>query len=173
MTKVTERQQEREQAREHILKLVEPGDTLYTVLNHVSRSGMYRCISVYCLVEGEPYWLNGWADTLLEWGRDRKHADGLKCGGCGMDMGFHLVYSLATALWPNGFDCTGTERCPANDHVNARREYCCICGADLKDGEIRYTRKNWGYDWPVCSQACAAATWHHRHGGYAIKHKWL
>ncbi|AFU86493.1 hypothetical protein D869_gp090 [Caulobacter phage CcrRogue] len=27
---------------------------------------------------------------------------GIKVGGCGMDMGFHLVYSLGRTLWPNG-----------------------------------------------------------------------
>jgi hypothetical protein len=27
---------------------------------------------------------------------------GIKIGGCGMDMGFDLVYSLGATLWPNG-----------------------------------------------------------------------
>lgn len=27
---------------------------------------------------------------------------GIKVGGCGMDMGFHLVYNLGATLWPNG-----------------------------------------------------------------------
>jgi hypothetical protein len=26
--------------------------------------------------------------------------DGYKVGGCGMDMGFHLVYTLASVLFP-------------------------------------------------------------------------
>uniref|UniRef100_A0AB74UFV0 Uncharacterized protein n=1 Tax=Caulobacter phage BL57 TaxID=3348355 RepID=A0AB74UFV0_9VIRU len=33
------------------------------------------------------------------WDSDRL---GIKVGGCGMDMGFHLVYSLGRTLWPNG-----------------------------------------------------------------------
>jgi hypothetical protein len=28
--------------------------------------------------------------------------DGITIGGCGMDMGFELVYQLGYALWPNG-----------------------------------------------------------------------
>ena len=172
MTKATERAKRAEEARQHILWIVKPGMTLYTVLNHVSRSGMYRAISVYAIIDGEPFWLNGWADTILGWGRDRRHDDGIKASGCGMDMGFHLVYSLASLLWPDGFDCAG-DKCPANDHFNARQDHCCICGAELQDGEVRYTRKNRGWDWLVCSPACAAATWHHRDGGYAINHKWM
>lgn len=31
--------------------------------------------------------------------RDRT---GLKVSGCGMDMGFHLVYNLGATLWPKG-----------------------------------------------------------------------
>lgn len=27
---------------------------------------------------------------------------GIKVGGCGMDMGFHLVYNLGATLWPKG-----------------------------------------------------------------------
>lgn len=32
---------------------------------------------------------------------DQKNG-GIKIGGCGMDMGFHLVYHLGRVLWPNG-----------------------------------------------------------------------
>ena len=27
---------------------------------------------------------------------------GLVIGGCGMDMGFHVVYNLGRAMWPDG-----------------------------------------------------------------------
>lgn len=33
------------------------------------------------------------------WDTDRQ---GIRMGGCGMDMGFQAVYSLGAALWPNG-----------------------------------------------------------------------
>lgn len=34
---------------------------------------------------------NGWDDR-----------GGVRVGGCGMDMGFHIVYTLGHAMWPNG-----------------------------------------------------------------------
>jgi len=36
-----------------------------------------------------------------------------------MDMGFHLVYSLSRALYPDGFACVG-DYCPSNDHSNGQ-----------------------------------------------------
>jgi hypothetical protein len=30
--------------------------------------------------------------------------NGVKVAGCGMDMGFHLIYSLSYALFPKGTD---------------------------------------------------------------------
>lgn len=37
----------------------------------------------------------------LDWSRDDK-TGGVRVGGCGMDMGFHLVYQLGSVLWPKG-----------------------------------------------------------------------
>src|SRR3990167_5500047 len=47
---------------------------------------------------------------------------GVRVGGCGMDMGFHLVYNLSRVLFPDGFDCIGKDF-PANDHSNGDRDY--------------------------------------------------
>jgi hypothetical protein len=80
---------------------------------------------------------------------------GLGVGGCGMDMGFHLVYSLSRALFPTGFGCIGrvtnakgerTAWCNSNDHHNGDRDH------------TRHTtrRKHW-----------------HRDGGYALVHRWM
>ena len=44
MTKA--QQAERDEAREKLRKWLKPGDTVYTVLRHVSRSGMMRTIQV-------------------------------------------------------------------------------------------------------------------------------
>lgn len=100
MTKASER--EREEARQHLLKHLKPGQTVYTVLRHVSRSGMSREISV--VTKGEQGMLNHdyHAAKLLGWNVG-PHG-GIKVGGCGMDMGFHLVYQLGYSLWPNGTD---------------------------------------------------------------------
>lgn len=111
-----------ERARESLSGLLKPGDTVHCILRHVSRSGMLRVIEPV-LMRWDPkrkkiYTLhigyNVAALTGMTYDRDR---EGVRVGGCGMDMGFHLVYSLSSYLWPKGFKCIG-DRCPANDHTN-------------------------------------------------------
>lgn len=110
-----------EEAKERLRGWVQPGDTLYTVLGHVSRSGMVRDIGVREIVptpgEREPVTM-----LDLDWNvarvTGRRLTDhGVRCNGAGMDMGFDLIYSLSRSLFPGGFDCIG-EHCPANDHSN-------------------------------------------------------
>lgn len=45
----------------------------------------------------------------------------IKMGGYGYSKGFEVVYRLGRALRPD-FRCTGTHRCPSNDHFNERRD---------------------------------------------------
>ena len=78
-------------------KRLKPGDTVYTVLRHVSASGMSRRIDLYVIRGNRPEFLTGWVGKVLGY---THHKDGgLLVGGCGMDMGFHLVHSLGYALW--------------------------------------------------------------------------
>lgn len=95
-----------DQARIDALKelrtMLKPGDTVYTVLRHVSSSGMSRRISVVAIgKDRKPLVLDWWIEKLGTYKRHSKH-EGLVVGGCGMDMGFHLVYGLGAAMWPNG-----------------------------------------------------------------------
>ena len=94
--------------------MIKPGDTVYTKLVHVSRSGMYRVIDLYIIKDNEPYRISWSASKLLE-GYDERH-EGCKAGGCGMDMGFALVHNLSYALHRD-YECIG-DGCPSNDHVN-------------------------------------------------------
>lgn len=166
------------EAKTELLKLLKPGDTVYTILRHVASSGMFRVIdlaipvikedrrSIYgppagklkpgaevwvtapegadrdesgsgfiTQVEGGRYlirwqypntpeqptaWKERAALVLIEtrkapairsigWlaaramhdGFDRDRT-GIKASGCGMDMGFSLVYNLGATLWPKG-----------------------------------------------------------------------
>jgi hypothetical protein len=132
-----------------------PGDTLYTILRHVSRSGMQReidIISIKCggisvfgseiLLPEVRHWSHVAARAL---GRKIGPHNGIKIGGAGMDMGFALVYELSSVLWPDGFMCVGDsticgKRCPSNDHSNGDRNYT----AHL-----------------------------HRDGGYALRQAWI
>jgi hypothetical protein len=111
---------EYEEAKADLLELLKPGDTIFTMLVHRSRSGMYRVIDLFVIKDNEPLRLSYNASILLE-GYDRKW-EGCRASGCGMDMGFHLVYSLGHALWPEGFECIGN-KCPSNDHFNGDRNH--------------------------------------------------
>lgn len=144
----------RTEAIEHLRGLVEPGDTIYAILRHVSSSGMSRSIDLYAMHEGRPFCLSGWVRQAL--GYPEGKAQGIKVGGCGMDMGYHLVYNLSRALWPDGFGCTG-EGCPSNDHSNGDRDYTPhgVRGPNYVPGE-RDTLRHL-----------------HKDGGYALKHSWL
>jgi len=91
---------EREAAIGRLRGMVKPGDTLHCILRHTSRSGMMRVIQVYKLPrKGEALALGYNAAIALRWTFDRKH-DGVKVAGFGMDMGFHLVYSIGVTLFP-------------------------------------------------------------------------
>lgn len=92
-----------EEARESLSKWLKPGDTVYTILRHRAASGMSRVISLVILRKGQPLHPNWSAAALL--GMPTKQvngSDGIKINGCGMDMGFDLVHSLALALFNDG-----------------------------------------------------------------------
>ena len=117
-------QSSKSEAKERLLELVKPGDTIYTILRHVSRSGMTRVIDLVILPADDkngPRSVVGHASRLLSMPLDRDRR-GIKIGGCGMDMGFELVYQLSYALFKDGFECIG-EDCPANDHSNGDKDY--------------------------------------------------
>jgi hypothetical protein len=88
------------QAAASLLGLLNPKDTVYTVLRHVSASGMSRHIDLYIIKDNQPLWITGSVATLLN--LKRAKGQGLIVSGCGMDMGFATVYNLGSALWPNG-----------------------------------------------------------------------
>jgi hypothetical protein len=104
MTKYT--QQEQAEARAYLLEILKPGSTVYTVCTHVAASGMSRVLELLVALQdenGKPYirritWL---ACKAAGFSWSKAH-EGLRIGGCGMDMGFHAVYCLGRSLWPDG-----------------------------------------------------------------------
>ena len=84
-------------ARAALLNILEPGDTVYAILRHVSKSGMFRRISLYVIKDDQPLLLDSLASQVL--GIKLRKEEGIPTTGCGMDMGFHLVYSLAHRLF--------------------------------------------------------------------------
>ena len=121
MTTKAERAEILERKTEAVAKLREilpPGTIVTTVLQHVSRSGMSRSIKCVMADPEIGVWdITGYVAAALSTVRDSRY--GIKRDGCGMDMGFDLVYSLSRTLYPTGFDCIG-EGCPSNDHSNRR-----------------------------------------------------
>lgn len=112
----------RERALERLHDEVRAGDTLWTVVRHVTGSGMTRWIDVYKLVDNDRVYLSHAAALACGRKVNNKNHDGVECGGCGMDMGFDLIYSVSRAMFPEGFDCIG-DGCPSNDHSNGDRDY--------------------------------------------------
>lgn len=122
MTKATKAEQD--EALERLRGWVKPGDTVWCVLRHRSASGMYRAIDFYTITpdreraEGVSIgWLSYNIAKALGMRFDEKH-EAVGVSGAGMDMGFHVVYTLAYTLWPDGFRCTG-KNCPSNEHSNS------------------------------------------------------
>lgn len=91
-----------EQAKTALRKLLKPNMTVYTIINHRSASGTSRSITL-CIggKNGEIIKLDHLAITAGLGTFDAKNG-GIKVSGCGMDMGFALVYDLGRTLWPNG-----------------------------------------------------------------------
>ena len=166
---------EKDAALANLREMLPPSSTVYTILRHVSRSGMQREISLVVMRNGEPRNITYLAARVLDYRIGKR--DGLVVGGCGMDMGFHIVHNLGYALYPDGFGCIGKD-CPSNDHSNRDRDYTA-------HGSIG------GCHEPVCTchdpsawtdntypNGCSACGCHrishwHNSGGYALNHRWM
>lgn len=181
MTKAQKAERAEAVARMH--EWVKPGDTVYTILDHVSRSGMSRRVRVVVMLPGVtpdqppvPIHPNhavahAIGAKLVRGGV----SDSIRIDGCGFDAGHEVVYSLSHALYPDGFGCIG-EGCPSNDHSNGDRDYTRhggkVSGPDCEE------RPCWCHGEPSHKGDCQgcgcqrAAHWH-RDGGYALRQRWL
>jgi len=156
MTKKQETERDATENLDTLRAWLPPGTMVWCVLRHRSSSGMSRSISFHTVEAGDIRDITYRAARVLGYKMDEKHG-GLRVSGCGMDMGFHCVYSLARALYPNGHGCTG-ERCPSNAHSNGDRDY-------RPHEETRQAETPAG-TWTAFSH------WH-ADGGYALRSTWL
>lgn len=116
MTK-KQKDDERDEAIKRLRELIKPGDTLVTVMRHRSASGMSRAIDVYMFSPGKAR--DRFDKTLRPSARVSwlwlsynvakacgftfsKTREAIVIGGCGMDMGFQIVYTLGRVLFPKG-----------------------------------------------------------------------
>ena len=81
---------------------IQAGDTLYTIAKHVSPSKMLRVLRVIQIKGNEPFDISYRAAQALELPYDERH-EGVRVSGCGMDMGFAVVYDLASQLFKDGY----------------------------------------------------------------------
>lgn len=99
-------------ARDQLLEYFKQDNRVYTRLMRVSSSGMYRVMSLHIARDNQILNITWLASRVL--GSTLKDVDGswgIGRSGCGMDMGFDLVYNLSMKLY-----------CPGNyDHDSAYR----------------------------------------------------
>jgi hypothetical protein len=94
--------EEKAKAVEYLREWLKPGDTVYCILRHVSRSGMQRVIDLIVIEErpSRPQIYHAGYNAARACGyrydRDRQ---GVVVNGTGMDMGFALVYDLGAELF--------------------------------------------------------------------------
>lgn len=146
------------EALQRLRSWLKPGDTVYTILRHVSSSGMSRDISAVFIdssakEEHRIYDLDYNVQMALGWPSAKRN--GIRVGGCGMDMGFHMVYSLASRMYPEGFGIVGEKggkkKRPKTEAEAARM---------VKEGWKFYGRNGDKSGWD-------------NSGGYALNQKWL
>jgi hypothetical protein len=106
MTKKQQKQEDYDYAKKQLLEyFVKEGDTVYTVLRSVSSSGMSRTMSLKVSREGKILDLTYYASVVLDYPLvEINGSRAVRVGGCGMDMGFHVVYSLARVLFRDKYE---------------------------------------------------------------------
>lgn len=154
----------RQERAEILREYFKVGDTVYTQLKSVSRSGMSRVIQVVKLNcangQAEPLWFGYGVAKLLDLRYDHDR-EGVKISGCGMDMGFEIVYQMGRALFPKGFgekclECglrpDSAEHAQAVQGIGRMGHGLHRCTFRGRNGD----KSGWDND-----------------GGYALKQRWL
>jgi hypothetical protein len=102
LSKKAQKEQDRESARAYLLSILNKQNrpTLYTNLKSVSSSGMSRDMKVLAVVEGEIVDITYYVGKLdIGTIKERNGQRVIRVGGCGMDMGFHVVYTVSAVLY--------------------------------------------------------------------------
>lgn len=90
---------------------IKRGETIYTVLRHVSNSGMTRDISLLLIRPGNKIDIQNISYAALEFFHDHgynhykrgKYDISIRTKRCGMDMGFEMVYNLSNLMFGDGY----------------------------------------------------------------------
>jgi len=87
-----------EEQKSYLREWFPRGGTVYTILRHVSRSGMRREIGIVAILSNKDVMQPNWSVATVLGLRQGPH-DGVIVTGVGMDMGFHIVHLLSVALY--------------------------------------------------------------------------
>lgn len=94
-----EKEQQEKDAINFLSLQLKKDDQVFTIVRHVSASGMSRHISVIIKTNDGTIQNVSWhVSKALGW-RMNKANNALVVGGCGMDMCFHTVYTLSRVLF--------------------------------------------------------------------------
>lgn len=141
---------DKSEAIEMLRGWLRPGDEVFCILRKVSRSGMTRSIDLYVYRgngrSGEPIYLSGLAAEACGLPVDRTNG-GVKIGGCGMDMGFALVYQLSHTIFADRKRYRG-KRPLTREAMSGRR-----------GTPYRWNHETQRYEWP-------------QDRGYWLSHRW-
>ncbi len=77
-------------------QVLKRGDTVYTVLRHVSRSGMQRHIDVYVIRDNKPIHLSYHIAEVLDY---KITGSSIEIRDYATDMGVYIIYNLSVALF--------------------------------------------------------------------------
>ena len=101
------KQEQTQESVKNLLDLFNGNDRprIFTVLRHVSTSGMSRDISLFYVKNDHLFNITYHASHALGWKLvERNGSRAIKVGGAGMDMGFHTVYTLSSVLYRGTVD---------------------------------------------------------------------
>jgi hypothetical protein len=153
--------------------LLKPGNKVTTILRSVARSGMTRRISYIIAKDAEIIDIT-W-DVARALGEPVKQRgqyvqdSGLFVQGCGMDMGFHVVYSLSRTLFPDGFGATRGTAPVGKDMSTDTGRGITACKTPISREEIAGCAER---GWTFYGRNGDASGWD-TDGGYALKQGWL
>ena len=143
---------ERDEHRAELRELLTPGQTIYT-LDVSTGSGSRALVRLYIAmprgggaIRDITYAAARAMGENITWPRNGGNG-GIAFGGYGYSKEFQAVYSLGSALYPDGVRCAGDlrtkPRCRSNDHVNGDpKGYSRAKGHIHRDGGYTYSQES-------------------------------
>jgi hypothetical protein len=161
----------RDESATYLLTVLKPGAEVKTILRSCSRSGMSRRISLVVAIEDNVQDITWHAARAMgeatKQGGRYVQDGGLVVGGCGMDMGFHVVYNLSRTLFPDGFPIA--DGIAPNGHKMTTGNFRGNHAKPLTPQDMaEYVRKGWKFH----GRNGDKTGWD-KDGGYALKQRWL